>query len=172
MPFGVDALVIYLAARNEGLFWLYPLLATAGSLAGAAATFWIGHKAGDMGLPRLMSSRQLERLRSRARHRGAAALALPALFPPPFPLTPLVLTCGALHVNAWWFLPAFGLVRLVRFSAGAFLGRLYGPSILRFLDGDTARIIVFGFISVAVAGTLVSAVLLWRNAHARALGAA
>lgn len=38
MPFGVDALVIYLAARDEALFWLYPLLATAGSLAGAAVT--------------------------------------------------------------------------------------------------------------------------------------
>ena len=36
MPFGVDALVIYLAARDETLFWIYPLLATAGSLAGAA----------------------------------------------------------------------------------------------------------------------------------------
>ena len=30
MTFGVDALVIYLAARDESLFWIYPLLATRG----------------------------------------------------------------------------------------------------------------------------------------------
>jgi len=78
-----------------------------------------------------------------------------------------VLTCGALQVDASWFLPAFGLMRLIRFSAGALLGHLYGPSILRFLEGDTARLIVLGFVSVAVVGTLVSAALLWRHAHAR-----
>ena len=33
MPFGVDALVIYLAARDESLFWIYPILAAAGSVA-------------------------------------------------------------------------------------------------------------------------------------------
>ena len=41
LPFGVDTLVIYLAARNGMWFWLYPLLATAGSLTGAAVTFWV-----------------------------------------------------------------------------------------------------------------------------------
>ena len=50
LPFGIDALVIYLAARNESLFWLYPVLATAGSLAGAAVTYWIGRKLGEVGL--------------------------------------------------------------------------------------------------------------------------
>ena len=44
LPFGIDALVIYLAARNEQLFWLYPILATVGSLAGAGVTFWLGKK--------------------------------------------------------------------------------------------------------------------------------
>jgi membrane protein YqaA with SNARE-associated domain len=42
LPFGVDALVIFLAARSQDLFWIYPLLATAGSLTGAAVTYWIG----------------------------------------------------------------------------------------------------------------------------------
>ena len=63
LPFGVDALVIYQAAHNENLFWVYPLLATAGSIAGAAITFWIGHKAGESGLERVVSSRRLNALR-------------------------------------------------------------------------------------------------------------
>ena len=169
MPFGVDALVIYLAARDEKLFWMYPLLAAAGSLVGGLITFWIGRKAGKVGLPRLISQRQFDRLCSKVQNRSAAALALPVILPPPFPLTPWVLTCGALQVNPWWFFPAYTAVRLVRFGIGAALGRLYGPSVLRVLQSDTMQQVMVGFIALTIVGTLVSGVLLWRNSHQRRL---
>jgi membrane protein YqaA with SNARE-associated domain len=172
MPFGIDALVIYLAARDERLFWMYPLLATAGSLMGAVLTFWIGYKAGEAGLHRLVPEQRLERLRSRVRESGALALALPAALPPPFPLTPFVLTCGALQVNRWWFFSTFAIMRLLRFSLGAVLARIYGRGILRVLQSDDFRIVVIGFIAVAMVGTIVSGVLLWRSTHARSLSAA
>jgi membrane protein YqaA with SNARE-associated domain len=172
MPFGVDALVIYLAARDEQLFWMYPILAAAGSLVGGLLTFWIGRKAGKVGLPRLVPQRQIDRLCKKVQERGAAALALPAILPPPFPLTPYVLTCGALQVNPWWFFPTYTGVRLLRFSIGATLGHLYGPSILRVLESQTMQRVVIGFIALAVVGTLVSAGLLWRNAQQGRLRAA
>lgn len=172
MPFGVDALVIYLAARDENFFWIYPLLATAGSLAGAAMTFWVGHKAGEMGLDRLVPTRRLERLRCRVRESGALALAVPAVFPPPFPLTPLVLTCGALNVNPRLFFSMFAAMRLLRFSVGALLARVYGRGILRVFQSDTFQMVAVAFVAVAILGTLVSAVILWRNTQARSLSAA
>ena len=172
MPFGVDALVIYLAARDGELFWMYPILAAAGSLAGGLLTFWIGRKAGKVGLPRLVPQRQIDKLCQKVQEKGAAALALPAILPPPFPLTPYVLTCGALQVNPWWFFPTYTGVRLVRFAIGATLGRLYGPSILRVLESDAMQQVVVGFIVLAVVGTLVSAGLLWRNAQQARLRAA
>ena len=46
LPFGIDTVVIYLSARDETFFWIYPLLASAGSVLGAAVTYWIGHKVG------------------------------------------------------------------------------------------------------------------------------
>ena len=165
MPFGVDALVIYLAARDEQLFWVYPILAAAGSLAGGLLTFWIGRKAGKVGLPRLVPQRQIDKLCTKVQERGAAALALPAILPPPFPLTPYVLTCGALQVNPWWFFPTFTAVRLVRFAIGATLGHLYGPRILRVLESPTMQNVVIGFVVIALIGTIVSGGLLWRNAH-------
>jgi membrane protein YqaA with SNARE-associated domain len=167
MPFGTDALVVYLTARDNGLFWLYPLLATLGSLAGAAVTFWIGRKAGEVGLPHLVSRRALERLRARGQGKNSAALALPGLLPPPFPLTPLLLTCGALDVNPRWFFLSFAFVRLVRFSIGAALGLLYGPAILRVLQSDRFQLVVAVFIAVATVGTVVSAVLFWKRTRIR-----
>jgi membrane protein YqaA with SNARE-associated domain len=165
LPFGVDAVVIYLAARNEDLFWLYPLLATAGSLTGAATTYWIGKKIGDVGLERYVPERRLNRLKGRVRDSGAIALAVPALMPPPFPLTPFILTCGALNVNPWRFFSIFTAMRLVRFGVEAGLAVVYGRGILRILESDRFQMVITAFIAIAILGTAASAVLLWRSTH-------
>ena len=163
LPFGVDALVIYLSARNGMLFWMYPLLATAGSLTGAAVTYWIGRKGGEIGLQRFVSPRRLERVRSRVQRQGAVAMAFAALLPPPFPLTPFVLTCGALGVDRWIFFSTFALMRLIRFGSEAALARIYGRGVLRMLESELFQAIIVAFIVVAVIGTIVSAVMVWRS---------
>jgi membrane protein YqaA with SNARE-associated domain len=163
LPFGIDALVVYLAARNAMLFWLYPILATLGSVAGAGVTFGIGVKAGENGLERLVSKRRLDRMRKRLERPGALATAIPALMPPPFPMTPFILTAGALGADATRFMATFGTARLVRFGAEAVLARVYGSGILRVLQSDTVHMVIIGFIVIAVIGTLASAVVMWRN---------
>ena len=163
LPFGVDAVVIFLAARDRELAWIYPLLATAGSMTGAAGTFWIGRKIGEVGLERVVPARRLERLQCRVRETGAVAMAVPALMPPPFPLTPFVLTCGALRVSPWRFFTTFAVVRLLRFGAEAALAVAFGRRILQVLRSDTFQGVVIGFIALALLGTMVSAVLLWRS---------
>jgi membrane protein YqaA with SNARE-associated domain len=165
LPFGVDALVIYLSARHGMFFWIYPLLATAGSVTGAAMTYWIGKKGGEIGLERFVSARRLERLRGRLQKQGAVAMAFAALLPPPFPLTPFVLTCGALEVDRRIFLGTFALMRLIRFGTEAALARIYGRGVLRVLESDQFQAVVVAFIAVAVIGTLVSAVMMWRNSR-------
>jgi membrane protein YqaA with SNARE-associated domain len=168
LPLGIDTVVIYLSARNDW-FWIYPLLATAGSVAGAGITFWIGEKAGEHGLERFVSARRLERMRCRVRDSGAIAMAVPALLPPPFPLTPFILTCGALAVDRWRFFLTFAAMRLMRFSVEAALARRYGRGILRILQSESFHFVVVGFIVVALLGTVVSAVLLWRSTRPRRL---
>ncbi len=163
LPLGIDTLVIYLAARNESLFWLYPLLATAGSMAGAALTYWVGRTAGEAGLERFVPKRRLERLQASVRDRGAIAFALPALLPPPFPMTPFILTCGALQVDWRRFFITFGIARLARFFVEAVLARLYGRGILRVMESDGFRMVIIGLIALAVVGTVVSGAMLWRN---------
>lgn len=163
LPFGIDAVVIYLSARNGMLFWMYPLLAAAGSATGAAITYWIGRKAGEMGLERLVPAHQLERFRRRVEKRGAVAMAFAALLPPPFPLTPFVLTCGALKVDRWIFFGTFTTMRLIRFGGEAALARIYGRGVLRMIESQTFQNVVIAFIFIALIGTLISGVMLWRS---------
>ena len=163
LQFGIDSLVIYLAARDGMFFWLYPLLATAGSVTGAAMTFWVGHKIGEMGLERFVSPRHLERFRTRVKKQGAVAMACAAVLPPPFPLTPFVLTCGALEVDRRIFFGTFAAMRLIRFGSEAVMARVYGRGVLRLIESDSFQMVVIGFIMVALIGTTVSAVMLWRS---------
>jgi membrane protein YqaA with SNARE-associated domain len=163
LPFGVDAVLIYLAARHPETFWVYPLIMTAGSVAGAAVTFWIGVLIGDKGLPRFVSERHLDRLRGRVRDAGAGTLALSAVLPPPFPLTPFVMACGALEVNRSLFFSVFAGMRLLRFGAEAWLAHWQGVKILRILQSEVFETAVIGLAIVAVAGTAGSVVLLWRR---------
>jgi membrane protein YqaA with SNARE-associated domain len=169
LPFGIDTVVIYLAARAETLFWVYPVLAACGSVIGAAVTYWIGHKAGEVGLERLVPEPRLQRIRDRVRAKGAVAVAFAALLPPPFPLTPFVLTCGALNVDRRLFLITFGVARLARFGAEAGLARLYGRGIVRVFESDGFQTVITGFVWIAVLGTVVSAVLLWKHTQRQRL---
>ena len=162
LPLGIDFVVIIMAARKPEVFWLYALLATAGSLLGAAGTFWVGKKAGEKGLERFVGPRRLKRVRARV-DRGAFVVAGMALIPPPFPFTPFVLVSGALGMNPWSFFTALAGARALRFGIEAALASHYGSGILRWMKTPTFQMVVGVFIALAVIGTLVSAVVVWRR---------
>jgi membrane protein YqaA with SNARE-associated domain len=165
LPFAVDAGVIILTARKPEAAVLYVALATAGSLVGGAVTFWIGRRAGEHGLERFVSKRRLDHVKRRVRDSGAVALALPAMMPPPFPLTPFVLTCGALAVRRTRFFVTLGIVRAVRFGIEAGLAVIYGRRILTWMKSDLFQNIVIGFTVVAVAVTVFGIWSLIRQSH-------
>jgi membrane protein YqaA with SNARE-associated domain len=167
IPFGTDAVVIYLSARNPSLFWLYPLLTTAGSMAGAAMTYVIGEKIGDDGVTRFVSERSLERLRRRVKGIGAFTIGLSAVLPPPFPMTAFVLTSGALKVGLRRFLVVFAGARLIRFGTEAVLARRYGESVLRMLESEAAQRIVVALVLVSIIGTGIAILRATRWPRAR-----
>lgn len=166
LPLGIDFVVIVMTARRPELFWLYALLATVGSLAGAAGTYWIGKKAGERGLTRFVSPRRLDRVKERVSG-GAFVIAGLALIPPPFPFTPFVLASGALRMNPWSFFGSLAGARLFRFGIEGALAYRYGSQILRWMQTPTFKAVVGVIIALAVIGTIVSAVIAIRSSRAR-----
>ena len=167
LPFAIDMVVIILSARKPAFFWLYPLLATGGSVMGSMITFWIGKRFGEAGLKLCMSARRLKRVKARVNAKGAIAMAIPALIPPPFPFTPFVLTCGALDVSRVRFFVTLALMRLLRFSAESVLALVYGRRIIGWLTSDTFQTFVAALIVIAIIGTIASAVQLLRTTRGR-----
>ena len=156
LPFGIDAAVVILSARDHDLAWIIVLLAIMGSGAGAALTFWMGVVIGEKGLERYIPPKRLRGVRSRIRDTGAIALAALDLIPPPFPFTPFVLAAGALEVDAKLFFVTLTLCRAIRFGIEALFAVWYGRTILLWLDSDLFRDIVSFFIIAAVVVSIVT----------------
>lgn len=163
LPLGIDFVVILLAARRPELFWLYAILATVGSLIGAAITFWIGRKVGEHGLAKLIKPSRLKRVQERVGRSAAVTVATLAIIPPPFPFTAFVLTSGACRVNAWTFFATLAGVRALRFTAESGLAAHYGRGIIRWMQSSTFTAIVGVMTALAIIGTLVSAVAVYRG---------
>jgi membrane protein YqaA with SNARE-associated domain len=170
LPLGIDFAVIVLTARTPDRFWLYALLATLGSLAGAAATFWIGRKVGEHGLSKLIKPSRLEQIQRRVGHSAAVSIAALGIIPPPFPFTAFVLTSGACRVNAWTFFATLAGVRLLRFAIEAALAARYGRRILVWMQSTVFEAIVGVFIALAIVGTIASAIAVWRGTRRRGGG--
>jgi membrane protein YqaA with SNARE-associated domain len=155
LPLGIDAAIVILAARGGVYFWLTPLLATAGSLVGAAITYWTGMKIGETGLKHVLSPKRLQRIQRRSKG-SAVTLAALDLLPPPFPFSLFVLGAGAVKVDRRKFFVTLTCCRLLRFGVDAVLGLRYGKHALVWLQSDVVERIVAGVVLLALIVSVIS----------------
>src|SRR5262245_4743078 len=163
LPLAVDIAVILLASRSPSIFWVYPILASAGSVCGAAVTYYIGRRVGEAGLHRYIASTRLQSVRKRINTKGAVALGLLDLVPPPFPFTAIILAAGAFKVSSPRFFVALFLARLFRFGLEATLAFFYGPQIVRWFNSDAFHYGGIFLTLVAILGTALAVFNLLRS---------
>lgn len=131
LPFGNDLLVVGLTAQHhEGYVW-YALIAAAGSTLGVVLVHWAAGKLGESGIKRMAGEKQYTKLVSRIEKRGAVALAVGCLAPPPFPFTMVVAVTAALGYPRLKTLITVALSRAARFFILGYLAIRYGTWILR-----------------------------------------
>src|ERR1700720_1099184 len=86
LPGSMDVLTIVLAARDAKLWPYYAVMATLGSVLGGFLTYRLARKGGKESLARKVSAKTLKRVYGIFERWGFAAIAIPALLPPPMPL--------------------------------------------------------------------------------------
>jgi membrane protein YqaA with SNARE-associated domain len=169
IPGSTDILIILLAARS-GHWLLLTLIATAGSMLGGCFSYHAGKVGGMRVLQRYVSSRYLERITKWTENHSILAVALPAILPPPMPLTPFTLAAGALKMSLRRFMTAFTLSRAVRHGFCAWLGVHYGRAILRtwnsfYARWDTTMLTVICILIAVSIGVPIYA--MWRESRLR-----
>ncbi len=163
-PGSLDILLILLVAGSPQHWWIYVIAATVGSTLGGYITFRLGQKGGKEGLEKRIPKKQLAKVYRWSEKYGVGAVAVPALLPPPFPLSPFLLAAGALQVPKKKFLSAFAAGRTVRYGIVAWLGRLYGPHLIHVLR-YYSKPITYGLIALAILGGLATTAYLLHRKH-------
>lgn len=138
LPGVTDLMIIVLAAQHHSWLLLI-LLATAGSALGGYFSHQVGQRGGMAFLERHVPPRIFKRVCHWMENHAILSVALPAILPPPMPLSPFVLAAGALKMSRKKFLTTFTVSRAMRHSIAAWLGIHYGRHIVRLWNAISAK---------------------------------
>lgn len=131
LPGSEDFLTIILAAGEKTLWPYYALMATIGAVAGGFVTYQLARREGKALLKRRLTPKRAQQVENAFAKWGFGAVMIPAMLPPPLPMTPFLLAAGALQYSRGKFLTALAIGRAVRYTLLAFLAAMYGRQILR-----------------------------------------
>ncbi len=161
IPGVTDILIILYAANHTNVFLLVAL-ATLGSALGGFLSHWAAEAGGMAFLEKHVSKRYLNPVRRWVENHAILSVALPAILPPPVPLSPFVLVAGAVKMNRKKFMVAFTTSRFLRHAIAAWLGIRYGKEVLHLWNQFSARwavTILIVFWSVTI---LFTAIGIWK----------
>ncbi len=162
IPGVTDIMLIVMSARHQNVVLLV-LLATAGSAVGGWFSYQVGQR-GGMGFLKNTSRPASSRASASGWESHAIlSVALPAILPPPMPLSPFVLAAGALNMSRRKFMIAFTASRLVRHVIAAWLGRATtARHILRFWNGLSEKYATSILIVIWVGIAISCAYAFWK----------
>lgn len=138
VPGLTDIMIVVLAAQHANVFLLVGA-ATFGSFLGGFFSYQVGQSGGMAFLERHVPPRIFRRVTRWMESHAILSVALPAILPPPMPLSPFVLAAGALRMSRNKFLTTFTVSRLLRHALAAWLGIYYGRNVLRFWNMFTRK---------------------------------
>ena len=159
---GITDIMIVVYAANHASVILLVLIATAGSAAGGLFSHAVGQAGGMKFLEKNVPPRVLKRVTAWMEEHSIIAIALPAILPPPMPLSPFVLAAGALHMSRKKFMTAFTISRFARHCIAAWLGVHYGRAVVHLWSQFSAewgtRILIGLWTFIAI----FTAIAIWR----------
>ncbi len=168
---GVTDVMLVLYAAGHANPVLLVAIATAGSALGGFLSHAVGQAGGMAFLEKRVSPKLLGRITKWVEDHSILSIALPAILPPPMPLSPFVLVAGAVRMSRRRFMVAFTGSRLLRHIVAVWLGIRYGAQVLKVWNHFSARwavtvLVVFWSITL-----IFTAVGIWKLVQtSKALG--
>ncbi len=154
IPVPIDAFLAVLIWNVKSRFWMYCLMAAAGSALGGLVPYWIGRAGGEIFLLKRIDRARLEKIRARFERQEFLAILIPSLLPPPTPWKIFVFAAGVFEMRVPLFLLAAFCGRTVRWLALALLVIKLGP-------GAADLVAHHSLATIVVAAFLVQLGILW-----------
>lgn len=138
LPLPIDVLVAGWAWADRQHFYIYALLAAAGSAIGGLVPFFLGRAGGELFLLKRIDRSRFEALRNRFEKQEFLAIAIPSVMPPPTTWKLFVFAAGVFEMRTVAFMLVVFVGRLLRFGIESLLVIKYGPQIVNAI-GDLAK---------------------------------
>jgi membrane protein YqaA with SNARE-associated domain len=158
LPLGNDLLLVALVSSSGGS-WIstaYVAMAAVGSMLGVLTVDVLMRTAGEKGLARFVSRKQIKKIKSRMDKQAGWAVFLAALIPPPFPFTAVIMTASSLQYSRKKLLWLVFAGRLLRFTLIAILAIYFGQRLLALAESRAVEYFVYALIAIAVVGSTLS----------------
>jgi membrane protein YqaA with SNARE-associated domain len=127
IPVPMDAILAIYIWNDQRHFWLYALLAAAGSALGGLLPYGLGRAGGELFLRKRVHQARFEAMRIRFERQEFWAMAIPSMLPPPTPWKAFVFAAGVFEMRIALFLFAVFTGRLVRWLVLSLLVLKLGP---------------------------------------------
>lgn len=151
--------------RHPERFWLYVLMASAGSALGSLIIYGVGYEMGDLVLEKRMGAAKFARMRERFERHEFLALMLPAMMPPPFPFKLFALSAAVFEMHFSHFMLAIFAGRIARFLILSAMVIKFGPRAVTFA-GDLVRTHLDTLL-IAMLFAVLCALIFWRQMKKR-----
>jgi membrane protein YqaA with SNARE-associated domain len=127
IPVPMDLILAGYVWADKGHFWLYCLLASAGSAIGGLLPYGLGRAGGELFLLKRVNRERYERMRARFENQEFLAMMIPSMLPPPTPWKAFVFAAGVFEMRVVPFMLAVFCGRMVRWMVLSFLVLKLGP---------------------------------------------
>jgi membrane protein YqaA with SNARE-associated domain len=164
----LDPVVATFVYLKPHLFWLYVIMASAGSALGSMILYAVGYKGGEVLLEKRMPKARFEKIKKSFEDHEFLALMFPAMLPPPTPYKLIVISAAAFEMNWHKFLLAIFLGRVARFTILSILVMAFGEQIVN-LFGTLFKQHLLATL-IGLAGILIMIIMVWKLRQRRSNG--
>jgi membrane protein YqaA with SNARE-associated domain len=129
-PVPLDLIIAGYVWADKKHFYLYVIVAAAGSALGGLVPFLLGRAGGELFLMKRVDRARYEQLLDRFEKQEFLAIMIPSMLPPPTPWKLFVFAAGVFEMKVGTFLLSVFVGRVVRDMVTAILTIKYGPEIV------------------------------------------
>ncbi|HUA93135.1 MAG TPA: VTT domain-containing protein [Terracidiphilus sp.] len=127
IPVPMDAFLAVAIWNHKAQFWLYCLLAAAGSAIGGLVPYLLGRAGGELFLLKRIDRVRFEEIRTRFERQEFLAVMIPSMLPPPAPWKVFIFASGVFEMRIVDFLLAVFTGRMIRWLILSLLVVELGP---------------------------------------------
>jgi membrane protein YqaA with SNARE-associated domain len=151
IPVPMDAILALYVWNDKPHFWLYCLVASAGSAIGGLLPYGLGRAGGELFLLKRVNRERFDQLRHKFQRQEFLAVMIPSMLPPPTPWKVFIFASGVFEMRVADFLIAVTAGRMVRWLVLSLLVIKLGPGAVDLVAHHALATVVV-VLALAVAG--------------------